>query len=418
MIENLKDLYNGCFMEQKMLKLLSSPFYWVLLVTVVLVSLFKGLTIGVDIPIYHTAAKTLSNSYFDIYTSSRGVGGGHYTAGPLAAILWLPGAYLSEIVMRSVWAFLNVFFFLGLWLLCKRVYAKAFPKLPLSVAAQSLTLIMLVDPISMNGIQANWTSVLLLSCLGGFYLLQNQRSFLAGFLSSFAFCIKPPYGFPVLLFLLLKDRKAVMGWVLGVVCFGVFLPFLALGKMGAFAVYQDWFHTLSSVAADPYCKYNNQSALCVAYHLFGRQSPFVIWFVLGFAAISGGFLVWILRRFRRSDKFLGLVFVAGFFIHLTWSNLVHDHYYMAMLLPLLWINNLLVNRKLSKLGVNLWWLRFVIVHLFVMAIVGREWSIMALNFGQHLWGVLLCILMGFDFLQGSLADSTQSDLLSARYVEA
>jgi len=405
-------------MSEKILKLLSSRFYWVLLASVILVSFFKGLTIGVDIPIYHTAAKALSNSQFDIYTSSRGVGGGHYTAGPLAAVLWLPGAYLSENAMRHTWAILNVFFFLGLWILCRKVYDKAFPKSPLSVAAQSLTLIMLVDPISMNGIQANWTSVLLSACLIGFYLLQKDRSFLAGFLSAFAFCIKPPYGFPVLIYLVLKDLKALMGWVAGVAFFGTLIPFVALGKIGAIAVYQDWFYTLSNVAADPYCKYNNQSGLCVAYHILGRHSPLVIYFVLGVAALSGVFLLWILRRFKGSDKFFGLVFIAGFFIHLTWSNLVHDHYHMAMLLPLLWINNLLVTGQLSRLGVTLWWVRFVVVHLFVMAIVGREWSIMALNFGQHLWGVLICIAIGYDFLRNNLVESQQPVAASVTHAKA
>ena len=354
-------------------------------------TLYKTITIGIDVPIYLTASEDLKAERFNIYSSSRLPGGGHYTAGPIAAILWMP-LNLSLAQLKWVWGILNGILFIGLWWIAESLWTQSdwgsSPVRKISWIQRILTLLMLVDVVSLNGIQGNWTVFLLFLCASAPWFQLKSLDFLGGFLSSLAFCIKPIYGFPLLYLMARRSWHGILGWCVGSLFFGCLLPILVLGSRGFVATIQDWLATLLSVAPDPYCKFNNQSALCVGNHLFGAHTTGSRVFAGSFLLFYGLYFLWAARS---KNNFL--LWTSVIFLHLTCSGLVHDHYYVADLFPLLLLNGLFLYAPLTlgeKIG---WWVRLILVQCIVIGTVGREWSMLALNYGQHLWGTVIASLV-------------------------
>ena len=74
--------------------------------------------------------------------------------------------------------------------------------------------------------------------------------------------------------------------------------------------------------------------------------------------------------------------------------------YHVIATPVIMVANaLLLHRMLDRKWLAVYWVRFALVHLAVLAILGRELTVSIGSYGNHLFGLVALLLMiGFTLL--------------------
>ena len=79
--------------------------------------------------------------------------------------------------------------------------------------------------------------------------------------------------------------------------------------------------------------------------------------------------------------------------YLSVSPIVWIEYHIVMLPVLLAISAMLFQKMLGMTSMVLFVMRFILVHIFVTALVGEKLGIATAMFGQHLIGAWICGLI-------------------------
>jgi hypothetical protein len=165
------------------------------------------------------------------------------------------------------------------------------------------------------------------------------------------------------------------------------LPVLLYGQNETINLYHLWVNVLRDTAHFPFLKYTNQSIVAVITRLGGGYSTIgAVWVLLnGFSF----YCLWIFIK-KKSNA---LVACQIFTLVLTVPSIVWQEYYVVLLLPYLLINQKLIEGKLGKIGVSLWLVRLLSIHCYTPAIVGRDLSIAANEWGNLLFGIPILSLI-------------------------
>ncbi len=144
------------------------------------------------------------------------------------ALLLVPTGQLTYEAAAVVWGIIQILAFAGVCLLPLRRL------IPMSRPGATLYLAVCLSsfPAVHNFRWGQVGMILTLAALGAFHVAMRKRSVLAGILLAFATCIKYYSGLLAMFFLIGRDIRALVSFVVSVAVFFVLLPSLVLGWEG------------------------------------------------------------------------------------------------------------------------------------------------------------------------------------------
>lgn len=96
------------------------------------------------------------------------------------------------------------------------------------------------------------------------------------------------------------------------------------------------------------------------------------------------------ERYRHLDLCILLLAVCMPLFVLT---CVFTEYHVIATPVVMVANALLLHRKLDRKWLSVYWLRFALVHLAVLAILGRDLTVLIGSYGNHLFGLVALLFM-------------------------
>lgn len=358
--------------------------FYLLFYALIIVCIIRTMKVGTDYRVFYFAGKRIISGDYDLYNIIRD-GILTYKYSPFFAVLFVPLSTISYKLSLFFWAIINSAFFILGWLSCENFLKKN--NINISNTHRLLTLLFMIEVVTLNAQQANINAVVFGMVMFGLYttlyakktLIQNIGLFLIALISS----IKLTPMALVLFFLVIKEYRK---------CFLLIMMFTALMIIPVFffglSKYPDlikrWILVLSDTGHFPFYKYTNQSTIAQLSRWFGGNT-------LTVKFISSCINTFVLLCVLYSSRFKNVILSVSLTIifMLCVSPVSWKEYQIILCLPLMFMNIKLINRELKGFPFYLYLARILIVNILVQAIIGEKLGLMANYHGNYLWGILL-----------------------------
>jgi hypothetical protein len=307
--------------------------------------------------------------------------------GPIFPLLVFHLGYLSLGVAKIAWAVLNAACLIIAWAYSEKLIRLSRPEIKITYPARLLTLIMILDIVSRNAMQGNINVMLFTLMIISVVWSLEAKSKRSAFLAAIAASIKITPGILLIFFWVSKNRKAFWYSTAFCVAFFILIPLGIFGMDNSYNMYLNWLHVLRDVDHFPFYKHTNQSPTAVLFHITG-SNKFALPAILAFASIC----ILYINHFRLKKDTFG-IFTGCMLAYLSVSPIVWIEYHIVMLPVLLAISAMLFQKMLGMTSMILFVIRFILVHIFVTALVGEKLGIATAMLGQHLLGAWLCGLI-------------------------
>lgn len=352
---------------------------------------------------YRTGQQFLSGNY-DFYNLERDLNW-TYRYGPLFPLFMAPFALLGRWEAQFVFGIINALAFPLAWFLMERVLAARIGDIVRSPGVRILTLLMILDYVNRNANQGNVNVLMFLAMVAAVDLSDRGRFVWAGVVTGLGAMVKVYPGAAALYFLCARRWSEFVLSVVFTLLFTFGIPAIIYGPSTLVHQVEQWALILQDRSYYPFFKYINQSPVAVMWRTsdseaVGKSFHMIFNFL---AALSLGFLVALsikvketTERYRHLDLSLMLVSLCMPLFVLT---CVFTEYHIIAAPVVMVANALLLHRMLDRKWQAVYWIRFALVHLAVLAIVGRALTESIGSYGNHLFGLVALLLMiGFTLL--------------------
>ncbi|MCX6112221.1 MAG: glycosyltransferase family 87 protein [Proteobacteria bacterium] len=358
--------------------------FYILFIALIAVSIIKTMKVGTDYRVFYFAGKRILEGNFDLYNISRD-GILTYKYSPLFAVLFVPLSLLGYKASLFFWCLINSTLFIIGWISCEKILEKSDIKIKFS--HRFLTLLFLLDVVSLNAQQANINAVVFGMVMSGVYLgLYADRErikYLGLFLIALISSIKlTPMALVVFYFAIREYKKCFI--LIAMFAALMILPFIYFGFSQYTELLKRWILILSDTAHFPFYKYTNQSPIAQFSRWFSGNTMVV---KLISACINTAILLLILysSRVKNIITTLSLVII----LMLTAAPVSWKEYQIILCLPLLFLNIKLINMELRGWALYFYAARILVVNILVQAIIGERLGLLANYHGNFLIGLLL-----------------------------
>ncbi len=365
--------------------------FFILFAVLTVSSIHRTIMNDMDFLAFHRTVLLFLNGDFDFYNIIRDKVF-TFKYGPIFPLIIFPFGFLSLATAKVVWACINAASLIVAWTYSEKLIRLSRPDLNITYPARLLTLIMVLDIVSRNAMQGNINVMLFAVMIISIVWSIEGKNKRAALLAAITASIKITPGILLIFFLVSKNKKTF--WYSAAFCIVLFilLPLSVFGLESSYNMYLNWISVLRDVGHFPFYKHTNQSPVAVMFHLTGNNS-----FGLVSTIIFGLACTWYIRHFYIKKDIFG-IFTGCMLTYISLSPIVWIEYHIVMLPVLLLISSMLLQKMLSRSCLMLFVLRFLMVHVFVTAVVGEKLGIATAMFGQHLIGswlagiiLLLCL---------------------------
>jgi hypothetical protein len=368
--------------------LISEYLFYILFVALIIVSIAKTMKVGTDYKVFYFAGRRILEGNFELYNIARD-GILTYKYSPLFSVLFAPFALLGYEISLFSWCIINSLFFILGWLACEKILEKN--KIKINYAHRLLTLLFLLDAMTLNAQQANINAIVFGTVMSGIYLSlyakHNRTKYFGLFLIALISSIKlTPIAILIFFFAIKEYRKC--GWLMCMFVLLMVLPFIYFGFSNYLDLMKKWFFVLSDTGHFPFYKYTNQSVIAQFSRWFGANTIIV---KLIAACINTAILFIIMYSSRLKNIIITLSLTIIFM--LTASPVSWKEYQIILCLPLFYLNIKLINGELKGLALYLYLARIFVVNILVQAIVGEKLGLLVNYHGNYLIGVLLMVMV-------------------------
>jgi len=337
-----------------------------------------------DYKVFHTASKRVLQKNFDIYNFKQD-GIFSFKYGPIFPIIHAPLALFSEKDAKLIWGILSAISFLVAYFLLIDLLSFYLPGLKQRYGPQFLSILLIAQPLTNNAIQGNINAILFFLIVYAAWLAQRGKFFLPGLLASVAFSIKLIPGAIIFYFLVLKNYKSILSFILATFIFFLIIPVLFYGLDEIIPLFQNWKSVLSDTNHYPFLKYTNQSPLIIAHRFFSMHTSKFIHYGFNLFIITA--LISSLRKYKQLETLL-----VSFILMLCFGPVIWIEYFILLLPAYLVINYYMFEKNCSLQLKILWVAKIILTNLLVKFFVGKDLSVLFAKYGQHLLGLLLTIL--------------------------
>ena len=353
---------------------------------------------------YRTGQQFLAGNY-DFYNLERDLNW-TYRYGPLFPIFMAPFAWLGRWEAQFVFGIINALAFPLSWFLMERVLASRIGEIVRSPGVRILTLFLVLDYVNRNANQGNVNVLMFLAMMAAVDLSDRGKFVWAGVATGLGAMIKVYPGAAALYFLCARRWSEFVLSIFFTLLFTFGLPAIIYGPSTLVYQVEQWALILQDRSYYPFFKYINQAPVAVMWRsadseMLGKSFHMLFNFI---AALSLGYLVALsiktkesIERYRHLDLSILLLSLCMPLFVLT---CVFIEYHVIATPVIMVANALLLHKMLDRKWLTVYWLRFALVHLAVLAILGRELTVLIGSYGNHLFGLVALLLMiGFTLLK-------------------
>jgi hypothetical protein len=371
-----------------------------------------------DLLVYRAAGEAVLH-HTDIY-KAQDARGWNYVYPPASAILIAPLAKLPVALMALVWFLLEVAAIGGaIWMSIKLLFPKALEaEIPWLAAIPSAMLITFLVSGVQRCQESEFMIWLIIACI---YCSLNNKTIAAGLTLAAAVLIKV---FPITLvgyFIIMRQWRAVLATLAGIVVLGILLPSLVFGWQKNINYIEEW----AEIVAEPALHSNEERAN--SSPLYGQlldaqkprnQSLESLFLTLGFSpsktrylVIASGLLMFGVMLFAATKVTApnGHLALASAFViwHLLIPPISETHYFGVLILPVTLLAKHFLERTKAQLTFR--WCLLVVAFLAInLPFALRELEILRplCWFSLFIWGFMIKIAV-----QSPGQDQTSSSLL-------
>lgn len=382
--------------------------FYFLMAVLVLVCIKHTAKHDLDFQVFYRTGQQFLAGNYDFYNLERDLNW-TYRYGPLFPLFMAPFAWLGRWEAQFVFGIINALAFPLSWFFMERVLVSRVGEIVRAPSVRILTLFLVLDYVNRNANQGNVNVFMFLAMIWAVDLSDRGRFVWAGVVTGLGAMVKVYPGAAALYFLCARRWSEFVLSIFFTLLFTFGVPALLYGPATLVHQIETWAMILQDRSYYPFFKYINQSPIAVMWRSADDESLGKTFHMLFnfIAALSLGYLVALsiktkatTERYRHLDL---SILLLSFCMPLFVLTCVFIEYHVIATPVIMVANALLLHRMLNRTWLAVYWVRFALVHLAVLAILGRPLTVMIGSFGNHLFGLVALLLLIYFTLARSQA---------------